>query len=415
MLNKNMDPLLVLCIDIDNDLYEKAKIRGPIIGRDQNINAATKLAIKDPEDTDANTIFYAIKMYDELKNEGEDVIIATLTGHKSMGYKAMKEISIQLDNIIKEYHVQRCIFVSDGASDEEILPIIKSRLKIDATKVVVMKQAKELEKTYFVILEKLKDPYYSRIILGIPAIIIFLLSAMSFFNIGWQPIGMILGTYLILKGFEIDEWFINLIKEFKFSIDKISWIAYIISSGLFLMSLIVMVQTYSQLTNLPIEKIIAKTIDSGLLIAQWGFLLIILGKIIDARIEKRTFAIPKYGLYAISFLLITMMIRVGTKWIINDTPPYVSFGDFFETILLGLVIGYASIKAINMMMKEVIEEMKLNGMEVISEFGSRLGKIKGVDLKNKLLIIQNPFDRISKIKIENIKSIENNVITIRNQ
>ena len=40
-------PILVLCVDRDNDLFEKAKVHGPIIGREENLNAATKLALID--------------------------------------------------------------------------------------------------------------------------------------------------------------------------------------------------------------------------------------------------------------------------------------------------------------------------------------------------------------------------------
>ena len=135
-------PILVLCIDRDNDLYEKAKIHGPIIGREENLKAATKLALADPEEPDANTIFYAIKMYDQLVKDKRDVEVITLTGHKKVGYRSDNEISKQLNRILTEIPAESCIFISDGASDEVILPIIRSRMKIDAVKLLVMKQAK---------------------------------------------------------------------------------------------------------------------------------------------------------------------------------------------------------------------------------------------------------------------------------
>ena len=55
---------LVLCIDRDNDLFEKAKVSGPIVGREANLNAAIKLALADPTDTDSNTIFRAVVLAD---------------------------------------------------------------------------------------------------------------------------------------------------------------------------------------------------------------------------------------------------------------------------------------------------------------------------------------------------------------
>src|SRR3989338_6309260 len=85
---------LVLCIDRDNDLYEKAKISGPIIGREANLDAAIRLALADPTETDANTIFRAIGIYDSLYADA-GVQLATLTGSASLGYQADKEISAQ--------------------------------------------------------------------------------------------------------------------------------------------------------------------------------------------------------------------------------------------------------------------------------------------------------------------------------
>ncbi|HID72329.1 TPA: DUF373 family protein, partial [Candidatus Micrarchaeota archaeon] len=161
-------PILVLCIDRDNDLYEKAKVSGPLIGRKKNLDGALKLAIADPEDPDSNAIFYSIKVFEQMKKDGHEVEVVTLTGDKNMGFKADKEISSQLDKIVRELNPVSCVLISDGASDEEIIPIIKSRLKIDSTKIVFIKQAKELEKTYFVLIEKLKDPYYARTVVGIP-------------------------------------------------------------------------------------------------------------------------------------------------------------------------------------------------------------------------------------------------------
>jgi Predicted membrane protein len=38
--------LLILVVDIDNDLYVKTKINGPLLGRVQNLNGATQLHLQ---------------------------------------------------------------------------------------------------------------------------------------------------------------------------------------------------------------------------------------------------------------------------------------------------------------------------------------------------------------------------------
>ena len=44
--------LLVICVDRDNDVGEKAGIKTPVIGRDACIEAAQRLALEDPEDAE---------------------------------------------------------------------------------------------------------------------------------------------------------------------------------------------------------------------------------------------------------------------------------------------------------------------------------------------------------------------------
>ena len=219
-------PKLVLCVDRDNDLYEKAGISGPIIGREANLDAAIKLGLADAGETDTNAILKAITLHDQL-SKTHSVQIATLTGSAKLGYAADDAISQQLDRLLEQFPTDSCVFVSDGASDETLLPIIQSRLKIDAVEVVTMKQAKELEKTYFVILEKLREPYYARLIFGIPAILGLLFVISAVLHWAWYvPVAIICG-YLLLKAFGIEETISRALSSFNFSVEKISLVVYL--------------------------------------------------------------------------------------------------------------------------------------------------------------------------------------------
>jgi len=46
--------LLILCVDRDDDIGLKTEEKTPILGRKENLNAAISLALKDPEEPDAN-------------------------------------------------------------------------------------------------------------------------------------------------------------------------------------------------------------------------------------------------------------------------------------------------------------------------------------------------------------------------
>lgn len=405
-------PTLILCIDRDNDLFEKAKVSGPLIGREKNIEGAVALSLADPEDPDSNAIFYSVKLFDQLRHEGETVEVATLTGDKKLGYKADKEISAQLDKICQELHPESCILVTDGVADEEVIPVIKSRLKIDSSKIVFIKQAKELEKTYVVILEKLRDPYFARTILGIPAILILLLSVSSYLGYGLEPIGVIIGIYLMLRIFSIDEMIIDVFRDFRFSFERTSWISYIGAFAIFTIGLFVGVQTFQKGLDLALsnEKLGALIFGNTSWIFYIALLIIMIGKSIDAILEKKKFRVTKYILYSAAAGLSTFVIFVGSSWIVNLYEPYVDFGRFLFSIAASLVAGYFVTSFVNWYRKEILADMKIEGKEVINEQGTYLGKIVGMDAKRERMILQNVFDKRYTMPLSSIVSVEDNVV-----
>ena len=90
---------IIINVDRDNDFGEKVGIKGPIIGYTECYNAAVKLISVDPEDSDANALFGALKHYDELQAKGEDIEICTITGDNDVGPKSDEIISAQLDQV----------------------------------------------------------------------------------------------------------------------------------------------------------------------------------------------------------------------------------------------------------------------------------------------------------------------------
>ena len=109
--------LLVLAVDIDNDLYRKTKISGPVIGRNDNLKAAAKLALADPQDSDANAMFEAVRKYDELRSKGYSVNVATVTGAEKEGYVADIELVRQIELCLERLKSDACVLVTDGSSD----------------------------------------------------------------------------------------------------------------------------------------------------------------------------------------------------------------------------------------------------------------------------------------------------------
>jgi len=405
-------PILVLCVDRDNDLFEKAKVTGPLIGRERNLEGATALSLADPEDPDSNAIFYAVKLLDQMRKEGNAAEVVTVTGDKNLGYKADRNVSSQLDRVIEELNPSSCILVSDGASDEELVPIIKSRIKIDSSKIVYIKQAQELEKTYFVILEKLKDPYFARIIIGIPAVLILLFSLASYFKLGFEPVGIIIGLFLLFRISNMDDAISSVIRDFRFSFERSTWISYLGALSIFCIGLLVGYQTFqnSRALGLSGDKIVAMVIGSVIWIFFVGAILLMIGKSIDAVLEKKRYSITRYMTYTVAAFLATLVVYVGCMWIANTSQPYVDFGMFLVTIAIALVLGYFASWTIDWYRRQVLVEMKIEGKEVISENGTYLGKVVGVDARKGKLIIQTIFDKKFMMPISSVNSVEESVV-----
>jgi len=88
--------LIVICVDRDNDIGEKTGLTTPIIGRNSCIEAAQRLALEDPEDADSNSIFYAIKTYEDLVSKGYQTEVITVAGVKDRGVHADEKIAKEM-------------------------------------------------------------------------------------------------------------------------------------------------------------------------------------------------------------------------------------------------------------------------------------------------------------------------------
>ncbi len=209
---------LVICIDRDNDLGEKAKVQTPLIGKEQNIAAAVKLATADPEDSDTNTIFGGIKVMDELRERGIDAEIVTFAGDKNVGIISDQKIAVQLENILEDFDAQNAIFISDGAEDETLVPIVQSRIKIDSVKRIVVKQSANLESTYYILKNAFNDPKISQtffVPLGLTAMIYAIFLMARYPEGAIIGISAAIGAYMLYRGFNLDEWFVVMREKLK--------------------------------------------------------------------------------------------------------------------------------------------------------------------------------------------------------
>ena len=219
--------ILILCVDRDGDLGVKAGVKTPVIGREENLNSAVSLALKDPEEPDANAMFEAIRIYDRLKTEGkpEEVIeIATLSGSELGGVSADRKVVAELNDLLGSFSASEVILVTDGYSDEAVLPVVQSRVPVSSVRRIVVKHSESIEETAALFSRYLKtlvdNPRYSRIVLGLPGLLILILAVFAL--VGWVQYYVIafvfvLSMFLLIKGFGVDRMtkaFYRWVKEY---------------------------------------------------------------------------------------------------------------------------------------------------------------------------------------------------------
>jgi len=208
--------LLVICIDRDDDLGRKTGIPTPVVGRDACIEAAQRLALEDPEDADSNSIFFAVKTYEDLVSKGYKAQVITVTGVENRGVQADEKVASEIKSVLKKFSAYGAVIVSDGEDDEMVIPVIQNVIPVISVQRVVMQVSRTIEHSYAVFGKFLKlvmyNPKYSKFFLGVPGILLLIggIGAVTGYNVEiFAVLITILGGAFLIRAFDIDKAWTN--------------------------------------------------------------------------------------------------------------------------------------------------------------------------------------------------------------
>ncbi len=203
--------LLVICVDRDDDIGSKAGVATPVVGRNACIEAAQRLALEDPEDADSNSIFAAVKTFEDLVSKGYQAEVAIVSGTENKGVQGDEKIVSQVRTIMQAFSANGAVIVSDGEDDESVIPIIQNVLPIVSVKRVVMRVSRSVEYSYAVLGRYLKaiafDSKYSKFFLGVPGILLVIGGIATVLGLTTQIFAVmvsILGGAFLIRAFDID-------------------------------------------------------------------------------------------------------------------------------------------------------------------------------------------------------------------
>jgi putative membrane protein len=204
--------IIIICIDRDDDIGTKGKMETPIIGKDLCTKAGTRLAIEDPEDSDCNAIFGAIKSYEDFRTQGYDVEVSLVAGKYNRGIEGDAKIAQEIDEVLNEYDADGAVVISDGEDDETVIPVIQGKIPIISIQRIIVRQSRSVEYSYAILGRYIKilfyDPRYSKFFLGLPGAL-FITSGLSIL-FGFSKVAFalglsILGLAFVVRAFDIDK------------------------------------------------------------------------------------------------------------------------------------------------------------------------------------------------------------------
>jgi putative membrane protein len=234
--------LLVLCVDLDDDLGRKTGIDTPVVGRDAVRDAAVALATADPEDSDVNVLFEGVHLAENITDE--TVEVAAVTGVDGRDIEANRKVGEELDRVLAQLSTGedvRAVVVTDGAQDESVIPVIRSRVQIDSVRRVVVRQAQDLESMYYTIKQVLDDPE-TRGTLLVPLGIVLLIYPLTVLANqlgfgGGTAFGLVsglFGLYLLARGFGVEQWLDDAVERVRTALftGRVTLITYVVAAAL---------------------------------------------------------------------------------------------------------------------------------------------------------------------------------------
>lgn len=243
---------LVLCVDRTGVIPRETGLSTPIWGWEAVQSLVVEMGIADPEDSMVNALLEALNVTRGLRDENEDAVVAVVSGDTSSVVSADQTIAKQIDALIEEHDPDSAIVVIDSTEDERLLPIVESRLQVDSVDRVVVRQARDLESTYYLLKQFLADEELRQTVLvpiGIVLLVFPAILMLSNLAVAVGSITAVLGVFLLYKGMGVDERLGDVSTQARDALysGRVSIVTYVVAAGLALVGIFAGVLGMSEL------------------------------------------------------------------------------------------------------------------------------------------------------------------------
>ena len=137
----------------------------------------------------------------------EGAAVAVVSGSGDSAVDIDRSLAAQIDGLVATYDPDAAIVVVDSADDERVVPIVESRLPVDAVDRVVVRQARDIESTYYLLKQFLADEELRSTVLvplGVGLLLLPVLVTQFSAAVALAGLASMLGAALLYKGLAVD-------------------------------------------------------------------------------------------------------------------------------------------------------------------------------------------------------------------
>lgn len=226
----------MVCLDRSDDIVRAAGVSPPVVGWEAVRSLVIDVGLDDPEDSSVNCLLEALRVTRELRDGDEEATIAVLTGGGD-AVGAGRAVATQIEELRATVGADSAIVVLDSSEDEQLVPVIESRLPIDSVDRVVVRQARDIESTYYLLKQFLADEELRQttlVPLGVALLVFPVL--VTYLNpvVAVASITAVIGLFLLYKGLGIDDYVASIpagVRDALYS-GQVSVVTYVVAAGL---------------------------------------------------------------------------------------------------------------------------------------------------------------------------------------
>jgi putative membrane protein len=244
---------LVVCLDRSGDVVRAAGVSPPVVGWEAVRSLVLDVGLADPEDSSVNCLLEALRVTRELRDGDEEATVAVLAGDGD-AVGAGRAIAAQIEAIRADGVADTAIIVLDSSEDERLVPVIESRLPVDSVDRVVVRQARDIESTYYLLKQFLADEELRQTTLvpvGLALLVFPVLVTYMSPVVAVASITAVFGLFLLYKGLAIDRYVATVpagVRDALYS-GQVSVVTYVVAAGLALIGVFAGLLGVSNLPN----------------------------------------------------------------------------------------------------------------------------------------------------------------------